>query len=290
VKDVPDDILRGSLVRHLETDLLLGVRAVPMSVPAPSRSRVSPIASRPQRQVGGGARPTMTAGGTPVAAASPKPAAVARDLKLQAGVSEEEIARRREALTLLDERQVKVCTKCHLCQTRTQTVFGQGHPAARLVFVGEAPGHDEDIQGLAFVGRAGQLLTKMIEAMGLNRDEVFICNTLKCRPPDNRTPAPNEIAACWPYLDEQLQIIQPEVIVALGKPASQTLLRTTESIGRLRARFHEYYVSGTPAMGKPTPLMPTFHPAYLLRDPSEKAKAWSDLKQVMVLLGLPVPG
>jgi uracil-DNA glycosylase len=282
VNDIPDDILRGSLVRHLETDLLLGVRAVPLSVPAPSRSRLPATTTRSQRPAGDGGTPVKTGGARSAAGALP------RELRLQAGASEDEVAQRREALRLLDEQQVKVCTKCHLCQTRTKTVFGQGHPAARLVFVGEAPGRDEDLQGLAFVGKAGQLLTKMIEAMGLSRDDVFICNTLKCRPPDNRTPTPNEIAACWPFLDQQLQIIQPEVIVALGKPASQTLLRTTESIGRLRGQFHDYYISGTPMVGKPTPLMPTFHPAYLLRDPSEKGKAWSDLKQVMVLLGLPV--
>jgi DNA polymerase len=157
------------------------------------------------------------------------------------------------------------------------------------VFVGEAPGRDEDQQGLAFVGRAGQLLTKMIEAMGLTRDEVFICNILKCRPPNNRDPAPDEVSSCWPYLDEQLRTIRPEVIVTLGKPAVQTLLRTNEAIGRLRGVWHEYYTSGTPMVGEPTPLMPTYHPAYLLRNPNDKGKAWSDLKMVMAKLGLPIP-
>jgi len=204
-------------------------------------------------------------------------------------VADNELAERREALRVLDDEQVKGCRKCTLCETRTKTVFGQGHAAARLVFVGEAPGHDEDMQGLAFVGRAGQLLTKMIEAMGLTRDEVFICNILKCRPPSNRDPAPDEVSSCWPYLDQQLRIIQPEVIVALGKPAAQTLLRTTEGISRLRGRWHEYFTSGSPLIGPPTPLMPTFHPAYLLRSPGEKGKAWSDLQMVMVLLGLTVP-
>ncbi len=199
------------------------------------------------------------------------------------------VEKRKTALAQLDESQVQGCTKCGLCETRTNTVFGQGHPAARLVFVGEAPGADEDQQGLAFVGRAGQLLTKMIEAMGLTRDEVFICNILKCRPPNNRNPAPDEIAACWPNLDAQLRIIQPEVIVALGKPASQTLLRTSESIGRLRGQWHDYYISGSAMAGAPTPLMPTYHPAYLLRSPGEKGKAWSDLKMVLGKLSLPVP-
>ena len=204
-------------------------------------------------------------------------------------IDSKELAGRTEALRLLDEREVSICTKCPLHKTRTRTVFGQGHPAARLVFVGEAPGRDEDRQGVAFVGRAGQLLTRMIEAMGLTRDEVFICNILKCRPPNNRDPAPAEIDACWSYLDRQLRIIKPEVIVALGKPAAQTLLQTTESIGRLRGQWHEYVIDDGPEDRLPIPLMPTYHPAYLLRNPADKKKAWSDLKQVLEQLGLPIP-
>ena len=129
----------------------------------------------------------------------------------------------------------------------------------------------------------------MIVAMGLTRDEVYICNVLKCRPPENRTPATDEIAACSPYLFEQLTTLDPEVIVALGAPAAQTLLNTTESIGRLRGRFHDFYPSGSALIGKPVPLMPTYHPAYLLRSPGEKGKAWDDLKKVMTRLGLPIP-
>lgn len=194
-----------------------------------------------------------------------------------------------DRLRLLDEQQVRGCTRCALSKTRTRTVFGQGSPCARLVFVGEAPGFDEDRQGLAFVGQAGQLLTKMIAAMGTTRDDVFICNVLKCRPPGNRAPAPDEIAACSPYLYEQLRSIRPEVIVALGAPASQTLLQTTESIGRLRGRFHDFYPSGVAGQGEAIPLMPTYHPAYLLRTPSEKMKTWQDLQQVMARLGLEQP-
>ncbi len=192
-------------------------------------------------------------------------------------------------LKVLDESQVRDCRKCPLCEARTQTVFGQGPPNARLVFVGEAPGYEEDQQGLAFVGRAGQLLTRMIGAMGLKRQEVFICNVLKCRPPNNRTPAQDEIAACAPYLFEQLQIIQPEVICALGAPAAQTMLNSKEGIGRLRGRFHDFYLSGSPLQGPPVPLMPTYHPAYLLRSPGEKRKAWADLKMIIEKLGLPTP-
>jgi uracil-DNA glycosylase family 4 len=190
-------------------------------------------------------------------------------------------------LRLLDEQEVKPCRKCRLCESRTQTVFGQGNVDAQLVFVGEGPGYEEDQQGLAFVGRAGQLLTKMIEAMGLSRDQVYICNVVKCRPPDNRTPEADEMLACSPYLREQLSIVCPEVIVALGAPAAKTLLNTAETIGRLRGRFHEYFFSGVTGKGPSIPLMPTYHPAYLLRTPQDKAKTWDDLKQVMARLGLP---
>lgn len=189
-------------------------------------------------------------------------------------------------LKTLDETQVKGCRKCGLCETRTRTVFGQGHPAPRLVFVGEAPGYEEDRQGLAFVGPAGQLLTKMITAMGLSRDEVFICNVLKCRPPNNRDPLADEILACSPYLREQLSLLQPEVLVALGSPASKTLLNTAQSIGKLRGRFHEYFLSGVTGDGPSVPLMPTYHPAYLLRNPADKKLAWEDLQLVMKHLGL----
>lgn len=194
-----------------------------------------------------------------------------------------------ERLRILDETQVRNCTRCGLSRTRTQTVFGQGSPRARIVFVGEAPGFEEDRQGLAFVGKAGELLTRMIQAMGTTRDEVYICNVLKCRPPGNRTPAPDEIAACSPYLREQIMLIRPEVIVALGVPATQTLLGTTESIGRLRGRFHDYYPSGMRGEGPAIPLMPTYHPAYLLRYPADKIKTWEDLQQVMARLGLKRP-
>ena len=198
-------------------------------------------------------------------------------------------AQKIETLRVLDETQVRSCTKCSLHQTRTQTVFGQGNPDARLVFVGEAPGFEEDNQGLAFVGRAGALLSKMIVAMGLTRETVYICNVLKCRPPNNRDPSADEILSCSPYLREQLSTINPEVIVSLGSPATKTLLNTAESIGRLRGRFHDYYLSGVTGDGSSIPLMPTYHPAYLLRNEGEKRKTWDDLQLVMQRLGLPLP-
>ena len=200
-----------------------------------------------------------------------------------------DVADKSGRLAVLNESQVKGCTKCGLAKARTQTVFGQGSANARLVFVGEAPGFEEDRQGLAFVGAAGQLLTRMIVAMGLSRDEVFICNVLKCRPPGNRDPMADEVLACSPYLREQLQIIRPEMLVALGAPAAKTLLNTAESIGRLRGRFHDYFLSGMTGEGESIPLMPTYHPAYLLRNESEKKKTWDDLQKVMARMGLTPP-
>jgi len=158
-----------------------------------------------------------------------------------------------------------------------------------LVFVGEAPGYEEDKQGLAFVGKAGQLLTKMIVAMGMSREDVYICNVLKCRPPGNRDPSADEILSCSPYLREQISIIQPDVLITLGAPASKTLLNTSQSIGKLRGRFHDYYLSGISSEGSAIPLMPTYHPAYLLRSPGDKKKSWDDLQMVMQHLGLPYP-
>jgi DNA polymerase len=182
----------------------------------------------------------------------------------------------------LDEVRLELgdCRRCKLCNGRTQIVFGVGNPKADLVFVGEGPGAEEDAQGIPFVGAAGQLLTKMIEAMGFKRDEVYICNVVKCRPPGNRNPEPDEIAACEPFLKAQLGVIQPKAIVALGKFAAQTLLRDATPITRMRGKWREY---------EGIPLMPTFHPAYLLRQPAEKKVCWADLQQVMKVFGKEAP-
>ncbi len=181
-----------------------------------------------------------------------------------------------EMLDAIRERAM-ACALCPLHKTRTHVVFGDGNPEAELVFVGEAPGADEDVQGLPFVGRAGQLLNKMIAAMGLKREEVYICNVLKCRPPNNRTPAPDEVRLCSPYLEEQLETIRPLVICALGSPAAQTLLRTKLGIGAIRGRFHEYRGIAT---------MATYHPAYVLRSYTEEVRrtVWEDLKKVRAKL------
>ncbi len=169
------------------------------------------------------------------------------------------------------------CTRCKLAATRTNIVFGAGSPKARLMFIGEGPGRDEDLQGEPFVGAAGQLLDKMIAAMGLMRGEVYIANIIKCRPPQNRDPEPDEVSACIGFLRAQVRLVAPEAIVALGRVAAQTLLENTTPISRLR---------GTWRLFDGTPLMPTFHPAYLLRNPADKRKVWDDLQAVMQKLGL----
>ncbi|CAB1084752.1 Uracil-DNA glycosylase, family 4 (EC [Olavius algarvensis Delta 1 endosymbiont] len=164
------------------------------------------------------------------------------------------------------------CRRCRLARERKRIVFGEGNPKAKLVFVGEGPGFEEDRQGRPFVGPAGQLLTRIIEAIKLDRDQVYICNVIKCRPPGNRNPEPDEIKTCLPFLERQLAAIQPDFICALGKFAAQTLLKTATPISRLRGRFHEY---------NGIKLLPTYHPAYLLRNPDKKRDVWEDMKMLM---------
>jgi len=171
------------------------------------------------------------------------------------------------------------CRRCRLAAGRNHIVFGVGDPKARLVFVGEGPGADEDRQGLPFVGAAGQLLNKIIDAMKLSREQVYICNVIKCRPPGNRNPEPDEIAACRPFLERQLAALKPEVICTLGTFAAQTLLETTQPVSRLRGRFHSY---------NNIKVMPTYHPAYLLRNPDQKRAVWDDMRKIMVLLQIPL--
>lgn len=171
--------------------------------------------------------------------------------------------------------EIAKCKRCPLHEHRTNTVPGDGHAAPRICFIGEGPGVDEDATGIPFVGRAGKLLTRMIVAMGLQREEVYICNTVKCRPPGNRTPETSEIKTCWPFLERQIDAIRPEVIIALGRPASQTLLETDLPMGKLRGRFSSFHS---------IPVMPTYHPAYLLRNPNAKSATWDDLKKVYIFL------
>ena len=223
---------RGGLIEHLEFLREIGVREL----------RVSP-----------------RRGSAPASGAAARPRA-------------RRASSRGQALSDLRDGEIGDCRRCGLCGSRTKIVFGVGDPDARLMFVGEGPGHDEDVQGIPFVGRAGQLLTDIIRAMGLTREQVYIANVVKCRPPENRTPEPDEIASCAPFLEKQIEIIGPKVIVALGAVAASALVGATGGISKIRGQFREY---------RGIPLMPTFHPAYLLRSPDKKRDVWQDMKQVM---------
>jgi DNA polymerase len=189
---------------------------------------------------------------------------------------------KRGRLIAMDDKEVRGCTKCRLCETRTNTVFGEGDPAARIFFIGEGPGQTEDETGRPFVGRAGELLNKWIAAMGLAREQVYIANIVKCRPPANREPAPDEVATCTPYLQRQIEIIRPEVLITLGRPSTQYMLQSKLSMSRLRGQWQSW---------RGIKLMPTYHPAYILRSYTYETRSavWSDLKKVMAELKLPLP-
>jgi uracil-DNA glycosylase len=235
--------------------------------------RAQPEAPAPVQETPRTAAPAPAAPAAPVAHRPIIPVATA----LAAGIAEmrEPLAGEIAALDWTGLREaVAACRACALCESRKQTVFGVGHPNAHWMIVGEAPGEQEDIQGEPFVGPAGQLLDQMLRALGLTRGEasaerqVYIANTLKCRPPRNRNPEPAELARCEPFLRRQLALVQPKVILAMGRFAVQSLLQSDDAIGRLRGRVHHY---------EGVPLVVTYHPAYLLRQPADKAKAWEDL-------------
>ncbi|MEA2710487.1 MAG: uracil-DNA glycosylase [Phycisphaerales bacterium] len=186
-------------------------------------------------------------------------------------------------LALLDENEVRGCTRCRLCEGRKNTVFGEGDADAKIFFIGEGPGENEDLQARPFVGRAGEMLNKWIAAMGLRREQVYIANIVKCRPPNNRVPMPDEVATCTPYLERQLEIIRPQVIVTLGLPSLKYMTGDPKlAMGRSRGNWREW---------RGIKLMPTFHPAYVLRSPTPEVRGavWSDLKLVLAELGMPVP-
>ena len=211
-------------------------------------------------------------------AVSPRPIQKPEILPVPAGLSLFEAFGKVPDDTLLKIRtDLGECTRCKLHRTRNKIVFGDGNPKAELVFVGEGPGHDEDMQGLPFVGRAGKLLTQMIEAMGLQRKDVYICNVVKCRPPENRAPEKDEVGECSPFLLRQIDAIAPKVIVCLGSTAAQTILETNRGISHFRGQWLEF---------RGRKLMATYHPAYLLRNPSAKSEVWKDLQKVMAVLGL----
>jgi DNA polymerase len=262
--------LASDVRAHLELSRGLGQEYARLGGSDPARF-LSPVRPEPPT-------PTPTLKRPPPREAEPPARAERPRLKIIEPEGEDPDKRRQ-----LNELQSEIC-ECHQCelgQARMNFVFGEGRSDARLMFVGEAPGRDEDEQGRPFIGRAGKLLTKMIEAMGLRREDVYIGNILKCRPPQNRTPTVSEMAVCLPYILRQIKIIQPEIICALGATALKGLLRDARaSIGKMRGRFVDW---------EGVKLMPTYHPAYLLRSPGEKGKAWSDLQKIMAELGLEPP-
>jgi len=264
-----DDLNLGAFYTDRRT---MGKRTIK---PAVKKAAADLPASRPVEAVGAAAVVSATA---PPIAALPKAARSVAPLPVIAAPSMFEVIDRVEGDTLERIREdLGECTRCKLHTTRNKIVFGVGNARAELVFVGEGPGRDEDMQGLPFVGRAGKLLTQMIEAMGLTRDQVYICNVVKCRPPENRKPEEDEVATCSPYLFRQLDVIAPKAIVCLGLTAAQALLKTKESISRFRGEWFDY---------RNTKLMATYHPAYLLRNPAAKGDVWKDLQKVMAHLGL----
>ncbi len=251
------DRIAGEILDHLHFYRELGVA---WAAAAPRRSQA------PMEAAGKTPATTVT---PPMKKTMPKPAIVSQLAAQNASMFDAEPSRV-ESLDAI-RQDIGDCRRCKLASTRTNIVFGSGNPSAELMFVGEAPGADEDEQGLPFVGRAGQLLTKIIEAMGMRREDVYICNILKCRPPGNRNPEPDEIASCDQFLFRQIAAMKPKVICALGTFGAQTLLRTKQPISALRGNFFDY---------RGAKLMATFHPAYLLRNPNEKRKVWADVQKI----------
>ncbi len=267
--------LTEALRAHAEWQQACGSSALP---PSSLELGVGSLEFRPRVSAPAAVEPVRLEPAEPPREQAPGPAPAP---KLPTANSQLPTEERQHRLTVLAD-EVKACTKCVLHVERQQTVFARGNGSSGLCFVGEGPGADEDAQGFPFVGPAGQLLDKMIAAMGILRDDVYVCNIVKCRPPKNRTPEPEEMSACMPYLTEQLSLIEPQVIVALGKTAVQGMFGTAEGITRIRGRWRLY--QGRIAV------MPTFHPAYLLRNPAAKREVWADLQLVLKHLGRSLPG
>jgi uracil-DNA glycosylase family 4 len=261
------DDLRRQLQAHLRSLSAAGITWVPVGAPLQSPAALPPMIETPQPQPSSVVeQPLLPAVAELPAPSSPEPS----------------IEQRRVALAQLAV-EVSGCTRCpELCSTRTQTVFGDGKSGAELCFVGEAPGEDEDRQGIPFVGAAGQLLNRIIIGCGLKREEVYIMNILRCRPPRNRTPLPNEAANCRGFLERQMDLVGPKFICALGGCAATNLLQTTLSIGKLRGRFHDYHG---------IPVLVTYHPAFLLphRSPEKKREVWEDMQMLLRRMGRPIP-
>ncbi|HMI83364.1 MAG TPA: uracil-DNA glycosylase family protein [Polyangiaceae bacterium] len=287
-----DELLRLAVELRAQAEWQLATGATG-SLPAERRSlRIAPTSSDARRAPASAPSPRnqSSPGGALAAESSARPTAPASDAASTPVATEAALST--AALPLSPEREaaklrllelaaeVKTCTKCTLYAARTQTVFARGNPAAELCFIGEGPGADEDAAGFPFVGKAGQLLDRMIAAMGYARDDVYVCNIVKCRPPNNRKPEPDEMGKCMPYLREQLELVSPKVIVALGATAVEGLLGAGGGITRLRGQWKLY---------RAIPVMPTFHPAYLLRSPEAKRDVWADLQAVLKHLGRSPP-
>jgi uracil-DNA glycosylase family 4 len=258
---------------------VIAATKAPAVAPSAAANSVAPQSSTPFTQ-----QPPSSSRGVPPSPQPPAPALSVPMPVLTVPFTAPLLAtdEKRTRLKMMDDGEVGICTHCRLCETRTKSVFGEGDPDASIFFIGEGPGENEDLTGRPFVGKAGQLLDKMIGAMGLRRDQVFIANIVKCRPPNNRVPAPDEVAACTPYLERQLEIIRPRVIVTLGLPAAKYMLQSNSTMGKLRGHWHSW---------RGIKLMPTFHPAYILRSYTAETRAavWSDLQMVMSEIGLTVP-
>ena len=260
---ISDENLSVALRQQLESLEAAGVRQLPKP-------------ASPPRMASGGRQPPVH----PQEADAPRSGVAALAAAMDPTIVDATVDADAAPTLAVLQQQVALCTRCgELAATRTQTVFGVGNPGARLCFLGEAPGADEDRQGEPFVGRAGQLLNKILEACRLQREDVYILNILKCRPPGNRNPAPDEAQNCRPFLDRQLELIAPEFMCCLGSVAAQNLLGTTETIGRLRGRVHAY---------RGIRVVCTYHPAYLLRNPAAKKQTWDDMKLLMREMGTPV--
>jgi DNA polymerase len=253
-------LLGEQLHGHLKLYQDLGVRYVSSAKPRTHAAITKKPVAAPA------AEPRKTSPAKPEVVMQPRP----KTISAASAERQESIGAKPETLDAI-RADIKDCQRCKLAPLRKNLVFGSGNPEAKLMFVGEAPGEDEDHQGLPFVGRAGQLLTRIIEAMELRREDTYICNILKCRPPGNRNPETDEIAACEGFLFRQIEAVKPRAIIALGAFGAQTLLRTTEAIGRLRGQLIDY---------RGIKLMATYHPAYLLRNPIEKRKVWEDMQMV----------
>ena len=279
-----DPELRRALAERVRYCHEMGIydfyrRTIPSSKLTEAELPASAVVSEPQSEL----REEMAARKSAVVSAVAEDRISKVTPKLEYGVADPVVA-----LKLIRE-DLGDCTRCKLHKGRSKIVFGVGSPQAELMFVGEGPGADEDAQGEPFVGRAGQLLNNMIKAMGLRREDVYIANIVKCRPPGNRTPEPDECETCSPFLMRQIAAIKPKVLVALGATAAKNLLAMNSSLGDLRGRFYDFKPAGADSSWPGARLAVTYHPAYLLRDPRQKGEAWKDLQMVMKYLGIEPP-